>query len=48
MLMPRALIRFQARRSFRIIVVLLSAVVFVFSLRLVWLAFTDPLEVGAR
>jgi hypothetical protein len=48
MLMPRALIRLQARRSFRIVVLLLSAFVFAFALRLAWLAFTDPLEIEAR
>lgn len=52
MLMPLAFIRLQARlqasRTFRVVVALLSAIVFVFSLRLAWLAFTDPLEIEAR
>jgi len=48
MLMPRAFSRLQASRSFRGVVLALSAVVFAFSLRLAWLAFTDPLELELR
>ncbi len=42
------LLRLQANRGFRLVVLVLSAGVFAFSLRFAWLAFTNPLELEIR
>lgn len=48
MLAFRRLERLEASRSFRLVVLALSAGVFAFSLYLVWLAFSNPLELEIR
>ena len=44
----RRLLSLQENRALRLIVLVLSACVFAFSLRLAWLAFTSPLELEMR
>ncbi|HSY40964.1 MAG TPA: hypothetical protein VLA79_15605, partial [Polyangia bacterium] len=44
----RTLLRLQENRTLRLVVLVLSACIFAFSLRLAWLAFTSPLELEMR
>ena len=44
----RTLLRLQENRGLRLVVLVLSACIFAFSLRLAWLAFTSPLELEMR
>jgi hypothetical protein len=44
----RTLLRLQQSRGLRLVVLVLSACVFAFSLHLAWLAFTSPLELEMR